>query len=158
MSVAVNEVRTLTDITEVWRPQSSTRTPSLTDSEFTEWEWSVLSQAERLLQLRKNWDGYGAGPIRRDVMFFALELLYKVMLKNTRPPHITPMSHEGMMLEWHELGIDLEIEIEAPGDVWVSYVDSIRGREDEWQLKADFGSLSEPIYDLTSRSAPERPS
>jgi hypothetical protein len=158
VSTAVNEVRTLTDITEVWRPPSLARTPSLTDWEFSEWEQSVRSQMSRLLLLRKDWDGYGARPIRRDVLVFASELLYKVMLENTPPPHITPMSHEGVMLEWHQSGIDLEIEIEAPGDVWVSYVDSILRRENEWQLKANFELLSDPIHNLTIRSASGWPS
>jgi hypothetical protein len=107
---------------------------------------------KELLLLKEGWDGYRAGPIRRDVMDFALELLREVMLDKTPPPHITPMSHEGLMLEWHQSGIDLEIEIEAPGDVWVSYQDSIGGKEQEWHINTNFSPLSEPIYNLTIRS------
>jgi hypothetical protein len=153
----VGEIHTLTDIADIPRPSSS-RTPSLTDGEPSHWEDSVRKQLERLLQLEKGWDGYGAGPLRRDVLIFAAGLLYNVLSKDAPAPHITPMSHEGVMLEWHESGIDLEIEIEAPGDVWVSFVDSARGIDDEWPLKANLDSLSEPVHNLTSRSAPHRAS
>lgn len=149
---------TLTDTMLNADLQRSARTPSLTDSEPSRWEWSVLGQLQRLLQLEKGWDGYGSGRIRTDVLFFAAELLYRTMLRDTPAPHITPMSHEGVMLEWHESGIDLEIEIEAPGHLWVTYADAAQGIDEEWSLKADFVSLSEPIYNLTSRSAPQRAS
>ena len=158
MIAAVGEIHTLTDIAGIWRPWIFSWTPSLTDGEPAAWEGPVRNQLARLSRLEKGWDGYGAGPIRRDVLIFAAELLYNVMSRNTPAPHITPMSHEGVMLEWHESGIDLEIEIEAPGDIWVSFVDSVRGIDNEWPLKANFDSLSQPVYDLTSRSAPRRAS
>lgn len=150
--------RTLTDTTLGEEPQWFARTPSLTDSEPLRWEWSVRSQLKRLSKLEKGWDGYGAGRIRTDVIFFAADLLDRAMMENTPAPHITPMSHEGVMLEWHESGIDLEIEVEAPGDVWVTYTDAAQGIDEEWPLKANFDSLSQPIYSLTIRSASQRAS
>jgi hypothetical protein len=151
-------IYTLTDIPEISRSWISTRTPSLTDWEPSNWEGQIRERLEKLSTLETGWDGYGAGPIRRDVLIYAAALLYTIMSKNAPAPHITPMSHEGVMLEWHESGIDLEIEIKAPGDVWVSFVDSARGIDREWPLKANFDSLSEPVYNLTRRSVPHRAS
>ena len=64
------------------------------------------------------------------------------------------MSHEGILIEWHQHGIELEIEVEAPTQVWVSY--TADGEEEEWPVRSDFSSLEMPISELTRRAIAAR--
>lgn len=111
------------------------------------WEAKVGNQIIGLQSLPHNWDGYGAGPIRQHVIWFMLHLLARIMRSETPAPDLTPMSHEGLLVEWHYGGIDLEIEIETPGHLWVSY--TVDGVPDEWPLQNDFHSLEQPINQIT---------
>ena len=86
---------------------------------------------------------------------FADQVLRRIMRSTTPAPHVTPMSHEGLMLEWHENGIDLEIEIEKPGGLWVSFEDAIEGIEEENPLSNKLTMLVAPIDKLTKRAEPK---
>lgn len=127
--------------------------PELSDLTEPKWEDSVARQLEQISSLREGWDGFGAGPIRRDVITFAIHVLGQIMLPNTPAPHATPMSHGGLMLEWHENGIELEIEIERPGRLWVSFEDLVENIDQEGPISSDLRKLRVPIEKLTKRSA-----
>jgi hypothetical protein len=128
----------------------------LTDLIEPAWERGVEQQLRELLLLREGWDGFGAGPVRRDVILFAVSILEAIMRPNTPAPHITPMSHEGIMLEWHENSVDLEIEIERPGALWMSFDDVIEGIEEERSLSSELKALTTPIEKLTKRAVLRR--
>jgi hypothetical protein len=113
---------------------------------------TVERQMAELSSLPFGWDAFGAGPIRRDVLWFALWLLDSAMLDDTSPPHITPMSHEGIMLEWHRKGISLEIEIERPGEAHISYEDPATGADGSWTIGTDVSSLTTAIDRITRLS------
>lgn len=130
--------------------------PDLVHMHEPAWQESVVRQLEDLSALDEGWDGFRAGPIRRDVITFAVRVLESIMRPSTPPPHITPMSHEGLMLEWHRNGFDLEIEIEKPGQLWMSLEDTVEGIEDERPLLGDLSPLTVPIGKLTLRVAPGR--
>lgn len=127
-------------------------TPELSDTRIPDWHDSVIKQLVELSKLDDGWDGFGAGPIGGDVITFACSVLEEIMSTSTPAPHITPMSNEGLMLEWHQNGIDLEIEIEKPGNVWMSFEDQIEHIEEEYPLSNDFGKLAVPIDKLTKRT------
>jgi hypothetical protein len=122
---------------------------SLAFAEKPHWLESVEAQIDELRRLPFGWDAFGAGPLRDDVLWFAVFLLETVMSDDTPPPHITPMSHEGIMLEWHQGGIDLEIEIERPGEAYVEYEDSAADTRGSWTVKTNMGVLSPPLQRLT---------
>lgn len=126
--------------------------PELSKLKEPVWHRSVLQQVQEILALRDGWDGFNAGPIKNDVIEFSVRVLEDIMRPNTPAPHMTPMSHEGLMLEWHENGIDLEIEVERPGDLWVSFEDTVERIEEEKPLKSDLRTLAGPIEKLTKRS------
>lgn len=126
--------------------------PDLSDLNEPKWEISVVQRLKEISLLREGWDGFGAGPIRRDVITFAFHILGQIMLPNTPAPHVTPMSHGGLMLEWHENGIELEIEIEKPGHMWVSFEDPIEKIDQEEPVSNDLCPLIMPIEKLTKRS------
>ncbi len=130
--------------------------PPLASEELLElgvpdWVDSVARQLHDLATLPDDWDGYGARALRRDVISFAYHLLASVMRPETPAPHVTPMSHEGVMLEWHENGFDLEIEIKAPGKIWVAFEDRVEGIDNEWPVSTDLTSLQSPIDKITNQ-------
>jgi hypothetical protein len=131
-------------------PEGPTRT-ALSDPEQP-WLPTVLQEIEAVAALRRDWDGYGAGPIRRDVLWYALRLIQSIM-DDSPPPQVTPMSHEGVLLEWHADGVHLEIEIENAGEAHVSYENQHSGIDASWEVKANFTSLSEPLRAITRQTS-----
>ena len=67
-------------------------------------------------------------------------------------PHVTPMSHEGVMLEWHSDDVDLEIEIKEPGSAYVTYENRKTGEDIDLRLVADFRELAGYLSRSTKRS------
>jgi hypothetical protein len=124
---------------------------SLSDPE-QRWLPAVLREIEHIADLGDNWDGYGAGPIRKDVLWYALRLLQSVM-EDGPAPQLTPMSHEGVLLEWVRDSVHLEIEIEDAGEAYVSYEDEDRGIDNSWKMKANFASLLEPLRAVAPQPA-----
>jgi hypothetical protein len=116
------------------------------------WLPAVLQRIEHIRNLDDNWDGYGAGPIRADVLSYALHLLQTVM-DDVPAPQLTPMSHEGVLIEWARGGVTLEIEIEDAGEAFVSYEDEDKSIDKSWRVKADFTSLEEPLRALAAQLA-----
>ena len=132
---------------------ASLPTPELSDLREPKWREGVKRQLEEVLALDEGWDSYAAGPVRRDVVNFAAQVIQQIMHPTTPSPHVTPMSHEGLMLEWHEHGIELEIEIETPGHLWVSFEDAVEQIEEEYPLRSDLRRLDTPIDKLTKRGS-----
>jgi hypothetical protein len=116
------------------------------------WLSAALQRIEHIRNLDDNWDGYGAGPIRADVLSYALRLLQTVM-DDAPAPQLTPMSHEGVLIEWARGGVHLEIEIEDAGEAFVSYEDEGKGIDKSWKVKADFASLEEPLRAIAAQPA-----
>lgn len=102
---------------------------------------AVMDAFEIISGLSDGWDGYGAGPIRRDITMYALCVLDAIMTPRTPVPHITPMSHEGIMMEWHTKDIDLEIEIEGPKCLCFWFKDRRDGKECEWTTTSNLEQL-----------------
>ncbi len=150
-----DSITSSTPISEALAPPM--RIPSLPSPELSvlkepKWHQAVFEQLHDVSRLDEGWDGFGAGPIRRDVMTFAAHVLDQIMLSTAPAPEVTPMSHGGLMLEWHENGIDLEIETEKPGRLWVSFEDHVEQIEQEGLVTADLRQLLMPIEKLTKRS------
>jgi hypothetical protein len=131
-------------------PEEPTRR-GLSDPEQP-WLRTVLREIGHIADLKQDWDGYGAGQIRTDVLWYALRLLQSVM-EDFPAPQLTPMSHEGVLLEWHRGGIRLEIEIENAGEAYVSYENEEIGIDDSWPVSADFTSLSEPLRAIAGKTS-----
>ena len=131
-------------------PEEPART-SLSDPEQA-WLRTVLQEIGHIADLEENWDGYGAGPIRRDVLWYTLRLLQTVM-DDYPAPQLTPMSHEGVLLEWFRDGARLEIEIENAGAACVSYENEESGIDASWEVRADFATLQEPLRAIAGQTA-----
>lgn len=102
-----------------------------------------------LLDLPENWDSYGARPINREIVLFALQLLCETMPTDTPAPTVIPTNRGGVQFEWHTRGIDLEIEIQSPERIYVSYEDQQSGNEWEAELTSDLTRLSDALLELS---------
>jgi hypothetical protein len=110
---------------------------------------------EQLLQFVKwgdNWDSYGAPSVTWDASMFALSILSDVMRPRTPMPQVVPTSN-GVQLEWHEKGIDLELHITGPYQCDLWFQDQTRPDVEpiEIELTNDLSALVEPIGLLTQR-------
>ncbi len=134
------------------RPTKPTFSASLHDLQEPSWVEPISKKLLLILRLEKNWDGFEAGPIRRDVTNFAWSLLSAILKSDTPVPEITPMSHEGLMIEWHVDSIDIEIEIEEPGSAWTSFSNRRTGETAEWESRSDFSRIAEMLEQLPNNN------
>jgi hypothetical protein len=84
-----------------------------------------------LLQLPRNWDGYGAVQIREQIAQDALMVLVEIMDDDTPVPSIVPLSDGGIQIEWHRHGQNLEIEFRAEEVPTFYYYEDDSDLEDE---------------------------
>lgn len=115
------------------------------------WADPVKQRLNHLLSLPANWDSYGAKcvDIRRAVQAF--RVLAEVMVEHSPRPQIVPTSDGGVQLEWHQNGIDLEVEIAPSSKVLVSYEDSVSGSSWDGPLTHDRTRLAECLATLARR-------
>jgi hypothetical protein len=74
------------------------------------WIEPSLKRAGYLLLLPADWDRQGAPPIEPSAIQNALSALASFMENGSSLPQWTPTRQGGVQLDWHEEGIDLEIE------------------------------------------------
>lgn len=70
---------------------------------------------KRFTGLAPNWDSYGSSTISVDAVRNAIGILTNLSALGLQPPQAVPMSHGGVQLEWHPVGLDLEIECTPDG-------------------------------------------
>ena len=104
-----------------------------------------------LLWLPGNWDSYGALPVDRSHVHAMLDVLALVMRDNTPVPSVCPTNLGGVLVEWHERGIDLEIETLSAHTLGVSFEDARNGTQWDREVGTDLSSLIECIACLSSR-------
>jgi len=117
------------------------------------WLRPATYKLARLLALPQNWDSYGARPVDRQYVEFALEkLLPAIMEDGTFFPEVVPTKRGGIQFEWHMCGIDLEVEILSPENVRISY-EKLDAPEEEWEeaITSDFERLAEIVRTQLSR-------
>lgn len=117
-----------------------------------EWVKATTVRFSELLDLPNNWDHQNASPIDRATATFAFDLLSKCLRSNTPAPQVFPLPSGGVQMEWHMKNIDLEIEVEAPFEVYFSFEDHLlAGRGCEKELNDDFSTLDGPLTLLSNR-------
>jgi hypothetical protein len=81
----------------------------------------ILERISKLLSLPANWDTHGARPINPGIATKAIELILGMLKPNDPQPSVVPTSRGGILLEWHEAGIDLEVDIRSPSSIHVAF-------------------------------------
>ncbi len=109
------------------------------------WFGRALDQMTRFLQLPENWDSYGANAIDPRCVVESLRLVLDIIRPNTPAPSFVPTRSGGIQFEWHEHGIDLEVEVEAPSSCSVYFLNNHTKEEVELGLSYDLSRLIEFI-------------
>jgi len=77
----------------------------------------AIQQLARLRQLDKGWDGAKAEPLTDDACDTAIRLLTALAMPAPPTAQLVPLEDGGLQLEWHVEGNDVELEIDAQGEV-----------------------------------------
>jgi len=107
---------------------------SLTAAETSNWEDQVIDRLFDLLQFSEDWDSYGAKAPLRTSADAVFAVLTSIMGRTTPTPSIVPSSQGHFQAEWHQNGVDLEVEVVTPTKVLVWYSDP----HEEWEDEFDF--------------------
>jgi hypothetical protein len=91
------------------------------------WVGPTVKALGQLLRLSSGWDSYGACPINPYCVAQAIRLARDIMHQRTPAPTVVPTTSGGVQLEWHTRGVDLEIEVESPSRISVSFQDHRTG-------------------------------
>ncbi len=102
-----------------------------------------------LLGLPSGWDSYGAQAIAPSHVDAALQVLLRIMRRDSPTPAVVPTNRGGVQLEWHTSGIDLEIETLSTQRLLVSFQDATTGTEWEGEIVANLARLVEYIERLS---------
>jgi len=77
------------------------------------WMSSAIARLNALLCLPQNWNSYGSLPIKPATIRRAFQFMVHALPLQAPAPAIVPTPSGGIQLEWHQDGIDLEIELLA---------------------------------------------
>ncbi len=114
------------------------------------WLPTVQERIRQLVGLPEGWDGHDGKPVKIDVARFALRLLRETLDPLGPAPQLVPLSYGGLQLEWHENGIDLEIEVEAANRIFVSFEDHSTGEQLEKEMSTDYREVSQIMRRLAA--------
>ena len=120
----------------------------LFESAPDDWILPLLQQLCELGSLPANWNSYGARPIRLEVATEVVAFLLNYLSPDDPLPSIVPTARGGILLEWHEGGIDLEVDIRSPSWIHVAFED---GENEEEFDHADFEIVEQKLNCLRSR-------
>lgn len=88
------------------------------------WLLAAVQRSGALLVLPYDWDRQGAPPVEATAIQSALDALCLLMEQDSSLPAWTPTRDGGVQLDWHENGIDLEIEFGPnSADGYVAFFD-----------------------------------
>jgi hypothetical protein len=79
------------------------------------WLEPTLRTVGGLADLEPDWDSHGARAIDPRVLREAIDLLRSLMRGSTPAPAVVPLADGGIQLEWHAVGLDLEIAVHRFG-------------------------------------------
>ena len=118
-----------------------------------QWINPTVARLESLAQLPEDWDSYGASPVRTSRIQQAYGLLQSIMDDETPAPDLVPTANGSIQIEWHTLGVELEIHLLSDADLDVYFVD-LEGTEGplEGVLSYDVTRLRTLMQVLASRS------
>ena len=125
------------------RPASLTCEP-----EVPAWQGPTVESLLDLLQLPKNWDGYGAIQIQEQLAQKALMVLVEVMENDAPAPSVVPLSDGGIQVEWHRLGRNLEIEFPAGETPSFYYYEDGSELESEGQVSRSYDRIQAYLANL----------
>lgn len=83
----------------------------------TKWFHRTVGSLVELLSQREEPGPFSVSRIQPKAVERMLELLTSILDPDTAPPSAVPTSQGGVQVEWHQGGVDLEIEVTASGKI-----------------------------------------
>ena len=112
------------------------------------WLGAVLDELSALLDLKHDWNSYGAVPIEKEAVVAAARLVTFGGQDQLRPT-IVPVADGGVQLEWHRAGVSIEVEVGPEGHAAVLVDQSgsitewlVASEEDRRRLSASLDTLA----------------
>jgi hypothetical protein len=99
----------------------SAKAPAPATSRMPDWLQTVLPRLMDLVQLKDDWDSYGARRPSVESATSILAVLNSVMDAEIVAPSIVPTPEGHFQAEWHRNGGDLEVEVIDPTRILVSF-------------------------------------
>ena len=113
-----------------------------------DWIVPVLHGICELGSLAPNWNSYGAQPIQPAIAGEAIIIALYYLTQGDPLPSVVPTARGGILLEWHEGGVDLEVDIRSPS--WFHVAVEVDGHEEEFD-HANVELVAEKLDLLRSR-------
>jgi hypothetical protein len=113
-----------------------------------DWVVPVLHEICRLGSLPANWNSYGAQPIQPAIAVEAIIFALNYLVQGDPLPSVVPTARGGILLEWHEGGVDLEVDIRSPS--WFHVALEVEGNQEEFD-HANVELIAEKLDVLRSR-------
>jgi len=101
------------------------------EQEPPKWFMPLLTKVCELGDLPSDWDSYGARPIDPETAASAVTLLLDVLSADDPQPAVVPTSRGGILVEWHEGGVDLEVDVRSSSSIHVAFEDGVTEQEFE---------------------------
>ncbi len=120
------------------------------------WQGAVHDRLEKLVRLKKGWDGYSGQPISISMAFFTVDVLRQICKVTDSAPSIIPGGSGDLQLEWHTNRGDLEIHIIAANEV-VACRALASGEVDEEPLTNDFNLAAQWVRQILEPSIDSAP-
>jgi hypothetical protein len=138
-----------------WSTQAADVAQEYSRTTIPPWITSVVESVQALRRLPENWDSYGARPLATKSIENLMYLLWQGIQLDVTAPSVVPTVRGGIQLEWHQQGIDLEIEIPPSGRLLVSYEDIETGRDWEGEINL-WDNVLPSFLELLARGRNER--
>lgn len=81
------------------------------------WVPGLVARVAELLAFPAGWDGGDARPASAEATLVTLHLMAELALPEVPSPSAFLLPDGGLQLEWHTGGWDVEIEVQASGDI-----------------------------------------
>lgn len=128
--------------------------PATIQPPYPLWLTKAEETLHRLVDLPENWNSYGSRRIDPEIARQASRLLVQLAQPDTPEPSVVPTRRGGVQIEWHDRGIDLEINLVSPKEMHVSFEDGPDDEEWEQELSyPDIDPLTQAITKLSNRKS-----
>lgn len=94
----------------------------------------VIQRAAELALLPRGWNSYDASPVSGTALHRTLEFLLEYVASGVDRPVVVPTVRGGLQLEWHNNGVDVEVEMTPEGPVSLFAEDGTTGETDDVNL------------------------
>jgi hypothetical protein len=96
------------------------------------WLIPALERCAPLLFLPFDWNRKGAPPVQPTAILAAIDALWSFMVDRSSIPQWTPTRTGGVQLDWHENGVDLEIEFPPDATAACAVFEDNEKRSPDW--------------------------